>query len=77
MTSDGKKLIRDWRRRWAAVNEWQTRELRALSDEDRARQLADLFRFAASLPADTWAAREDRVVRLRWNRLRRRWAEGG
>jgi len=75
MTPEIKKKTRSWRRSWGLVNERQTRELRALSDQDRARDLSDLFRFAVSLPDDPWRARGERVVRGRWNRLRRRWAE--
>jgi hypothetical protein len=76
MTLETRKETREWRRRWTLVNERQARELRLLSVGDRARQITDLFRLAASMPDDPRRRREERVVRARWNRLRRRWAQG-
>lgn len=76
MTREMRKMTRDWRLRWTLVNERQARELRLLSVEERVRHLSDLFRLAASLPDDPRRGREERAVRARWNRLRRRWAQG-
>lgn len=63
--------IRAWKARWAAVNEFQEAELRALSAEEKFRQLESLFGLARVLGRDEEREAEAAVVRDRWMKLRR------
>lgn len=62
-----------FRRRWAAANAVSHREARALTPEDRLRELDALSLFARSVERgpDLRRIAEERRVRARWNRLRR------
>jgi hypothetical protein len=62
---------RAFRRRWEAVNAAEREELRAMSMEDKLRQLAALM---ASRELFSWTDEmrdEEAEVRERWNRLRK------
>jgi predicted ArsR family transcriptional regulator len=61
---------RAFRKRWEAVNAAEREELRAMSGEEKLRQLAALM---ASRDLFDWTEemREEAEVRQRWNRLRR------
>jgi hypothetical protein len=61
---------RAFRRRWEAINAAEREELRAMSMEDKLRQLAALM---ASRDLFDWTEdmKSEAEVRERWNRLRK------
>lgn len=67
------KAIKEYKARWEAVAEIERTELRALTLEQRWRQLTLLFRFAQQISKVQIAAEEGKdviEVRERWNRLK-------
>jgi len=65
-----KEEARAFRRRWEAINAAEREELRAMSMEDKLRQLAALM---ASRELFDWTEemKSEAEVRERWNRLRK------
>lgn len=67
------KAIKEYKASWEAVAEIERAELRALTLEQRWRQLTLLFRFAQQVSKVRIAAEEGQdviEVRERWNKLK-------
>lgn len=67
------KAIKEYKARWEAVAEIERAELRALTLEQRWRQLTLLFRFAQQVSKVQLTAQEGQdviEVRERWNKLK-------
>lgn len=60
-----------WKERWRLVRERDIEELKAMSIEDRLRQLDTMFVLANVLGWDEALTREEEEVRERWSRLYR------
>jgi hypothetical protein len=60
-----------WKERWRLVREREIDELRAMTIEERLRQLDTMFVLARELGWDEALAAEEEEVRERWNRLYR------
>ena len=62
--------VRAWMARWEIVNQHTTEEVRALTPEQKFRQLEMLVAFASLFPPAADDEEEDRRVRELWMRLR-------
>jgi len=62
-----------WRDRWRLVHDKEIEELRAMTIEERLRQLDTMFVLARELGWDEALAAEEEEVRERWSRLYRLW----
>lgn len=60
-----------WKERWRLVRQRQIEEQRAMTIEERLRQLDAMFVLAHELGWDESLAAEEEGVRERWSRLRR------
>ncbi len=60
-----------WMRRWRAVNEFQRQELRRVTVETKARQLAAMMRMALALGWQTSTDEELDRVRALWVQLKK------
>jgi hypothetical protein len=62
---------RAWRARWKAVRKAELAELRATPLDVKLRQLDALMASAHLFPKTAAEEKEERMVRNRWNRLRK------
>ena len=61
-----------WKDRWKLVREKEIEELKAMTIEERLRQLDTMFALARELGWDKQLAAEEEEARERWSRLHRR-----
>ncbi len=71
MRKMSRKDTQEWRRRWRAVDVHRIKELRAMSVEEKLRQLTELM--STPVSAEWLKKREEdlKIVRERWVKLRK------
>ncbi len=70
MKKDVKNLLRDWKKRWKNIEDYEKKELAHLSIEQKYLQLAFLMKLAGTLKLDYRENSDTQRVRRRWKYLR-------